>query len=288
MMQSAQWASSLTCRPCRANPERAAGSADHRAGGALARLTLLVVALLACPVAARAEDVTVMISGGFKSSYQALLPGFEAESHDAVTTLPGPSMGTTPDAIPQRLARGEADDVLIMVGSALDALVRDGKAVPGSKVDLALSPIGMAVKAGTPVPDIGTVDKLKAALLAAHSVAYSDSASGVYIETELFKRLGIADEMKGKARMIPATPVGEIVARGEAELGFQQVAELLPVPGITFAGKLPDAVQKVTVYAAGLAVGAKHPEAGRALIAYMVSPAAAPVLRRMGLDPARP
>lgn len=249
---------------------------------------LALVGLLLAPAGARAEDITVMISGGFKSTYQALLPGFEAASHDRVTTLPGPSMGTTHDAIPQRLARGEPDDVLVMVGSALDALVADGKAVPGSKVDLALSPIGLAVKAGAPVPDIGTVDKLRAALLAARSVAYSDSASGVYIQNELFKRLGIEAEMKGKARMIPATPVGEIVARGEAELGFQQVAELLPVPGITFAGRLPEAVQKNTVFSAGIAAAARHPEAGRALIAYMASPAAAPVLARMGLDPAAP
>ncbi|RYB01971.1 substrate-binding domain-containing protein [Lichenibacterium ramalinae] len=248
---------------------------------------LALAALLLSCTGAKADDVAVMISGGFKSTYQALLPGFEAASGDHVTTLPGPSMGTTHDAIPQRLARGEPDDVLIMVGSALDALVADGKAVPGSRVDLALSPIGMAVKAGAPVPDIGTVDKLRAALLAARSVAYSDSASGVYIRDELFKRLGIEAEMQGKARMIPATPVAEIVARGEAELGFQQVAELLPVPGIAFAGKLPEAVQKNTVFSAGIAVAARHPAAGRALVAYMASPAAAPVMARMGLDPAK-
>ena len=253
--------------------------------------TIRAVALAAfvlVPAAARAEDVDVMISGGFKSTYGALLPAFEAASGDRVTTRPGPSMGTTPDAIPQRLARGEPDDVLIMVGSALDGLVRDGAAVPGSKVDLALSPIGMAVKAGAPVPDISTVDKLRAALLSAKSVAYSDSASGVYIENELFTRLGIAAEMKGRARMIPATPVAEIVARGEAELGFQQVAEILPVPGITFAGRLPAEVQKNTVFSAGISAKARHPEAGRALIAFMASPAAAPVMERTGLDPAKP
>ena len=252
-------------------------------------LRCLTLAAMLLPAAgARAEDVTVMISGGFKSTYQALLPGFEAASGDRVATLPGPSMGTTRDAIPQRLARGEPDDVLIMVGSALDALIADGKAVPGSKVDLALSPIGMAVKAGAPVPDIGTVDKLRAALLAARSVAYSDIASGVYIRDELFGRLGIAAEMAGKARMIPATPVAEIVARGEADLGFQQVAELLPVPGIAFAGRLPAAVQRNTVFSAGLSTAARHPAAGRALIAYMASPAAGPVMARMGLDPAKP
>ena len=245
-----------------------------------------LVALVLAPACARAEDVTVMISGGYKSTYQALLPGFEKQSGDHVTTLPGASMGTTPDAIPQRLARGEPDDVVIMVGYALDDLVKDGKAQAGSRVDLAISPIGMAVKAGAPVPDISTADKLKAALLAAKSVAYSDSASGVYIETEMFKKLGIEAEMKGKARKIPGTPVAEIVAKGEAEIGFQQVAELLPVPGITFVGRLPADVQKTTVYAAGIAAKSQHPDAGRALIAYLASPAAAPVMARMGLDPA--
>lgn len=253
---------------------------------ALAAL-LSLAALGLSPGAARAGEVDVMISGGFKSTYQALLPGFEAATGDRVTTLPGPSMGTTADAIPVRLARGEPDDVLIMVGSALDALIRDGEALAGSKVDLALSPIGAVVRAGAPVPDISTIDGLRAALLAAKSIAYSDSASGVYVRDELFRRLGIEAEMRGKARMIPATPVAEIVARGEAELGFQQVAELLPIPGVAFAGRLPEAVQRTTVFSAGIASAAKHPEAGRALIAYMSSPAAAPVLERMGLEPAK-
>ncbi len=247
---------------------------------------LALCAALCLPATARAADVTVMISGGFLSTFQALVPGFEAQSGDHVRTVPGPSMGTTANAIPVRLARGETDDVLIMVGYALDGLVKDGRAQPGSKVDLALSPIGMAVRAGAPVPDISTVDKLRAVLLAAKSVAYSDSASGVYIQNELFRKLGIEEQMKGRARMIPATPVGEIVAKGEAELGFQQVAELLPVPGITFAGKIPDAVQSVTVYSAGLAQNAPQPQAGRDLIRFLASPAAVPVLRRMGLDPA--
>ena len=156
----------------------------------------------------------------------------------------------------------------------------------GSKVDVALSPIGMAVRAGAPVPDIGTVDKLRQVLLSARSVAYSDSASGVYIERELFRKLGIEAQMAGKAHMIPATPVGEIVAKGEAEIGFQQVAELLPVPGISFAGRLPDEVQDVTVYSAGVATASVHPDAGRKLIQYLASPDARPVLDRMGLMPA--
>ena len=251
----------------------------------LALAAALLVPALLSPGLARAEGVTVMISGGFLSSYKALVPGFERATGDHVQTLPGPSMGTTADAIPVRLARGEPDDVLIMVGYALDGLIRDGKAAPGSKVDLALSPIGMAVRKGAPVPDISTVDRLRQTLLAAKSVAYSDSASGVYIQNELFRKLGIQEQMKGKARMIPATPVGEIVAKGEAEIGFQQVAELLPVPGITFVGRIPDAVQSVTTFSAGLSAKAEHPAAGRALIRYLASPDAVSTLTRMGLEP---
>ena len=245
----------------------------------------LALAALLLPLAAQAADVTVMISGGFMSSLKDLAPGFERATGDHVIIVPGPSMGATPNAIPARLARGEPDDVLIMVGYALDGLLTDGRAQPGSKTDIALSPIGMAVQAGTPPPDISTVDKLRTVLLAAKSVAYSDSASGVYIERDMFRKLGIEDQMRGKARMIAATPVGEIVASGEADIGFQQVAELLPVPGITFAGRLPPEVQQVTVYAAGLATGAKDPDAGRALIRYLASPEAAAAIEKNGMQP---
>ncbi len=255
---------------------------------AMNRFALLLAVPLLLPSLARAADVTVMISGGFLSTFKALVPGFEAATGDHVITVPGPSMGATAGAIPNRLARGERDDVVIMVGTALDTLLKNGAAAAGSRVDLALSPIGMAVRAGAPVPDISTPDKLRSVLLAAKSVAYSDSASGVYIKAELFKKLGIEAQMQGKAHMIPATPVGEIVARGEAELGFQQEAELLPVPGITFAGLIPPSVQLVTVYAAGLSAHAANPAGGRALIQYMASPAAKPTLLKEGLQPPSP
>jgi molybdate transport system substrate-binding protein len=245
----------------------------------------LLLAALLFPGLAHAADVTVMISGGFMSSMQALAPGFEQQTGDHVVIVPGPSMGTTANAIPNRLARGEPDDVLIMVGYALDNLVKSGEAQRDSEKEVALSSIGMAVKAGSPKPDISTVDALRQTLLAAKSIAYSDSASGVYIQNEMFKKLGIEDQVKGKARMIPATPVGEFVANGEAELGFQQVAELLPVPGITFVGRLPAAVQQVTVYSAALSAHAKEPAEGRKLIDYIRSPAAAAVLEAKGLQP---
>ena len=242
-----------------------------------------VAILLLLPAAASAAEVHVMISGGLSAAYSALVPEFEKATGNKVITAYGPSMGTTVNAIPVRLERGEPADVLILVGYALDDLVKQGKAV--SRVDLVNSKIGVAVKAGNPRPDISSADAIKRALLSAKTVAYSDSASGVYISTEMFDKLGIAAEMKDKARKIPATPVAEIVARGEAELGFQQISELKPIPGIDIVGPLPDALQKVTVFSAGIATVSKEPEAGKALIKFLGSPAARETLVNSGLEP---
>jgi molybdate transport system substrate-binding protein len=172
-----------------------------------------------------------------------------------------------------------------MVGYALGDLAKQGKVIADSRVDLVKSPIGIAVKAGAPKPDISSADAVKRALLAAKSIAYSDSASGVYVSTEMFEKLGIADAMKDKAKKIPATPVGEIVARGDAELGFQQIAELRPVSGIDIVGQLPPDLQKITVFSAGIATVSKEPEAGRALIKFLASPAARDTLVKSGLEP---
>src|SRR5260221_7862964 len=179
--------------------------------------------------AAHAAEVRVMISGGMTAAYKALVPEFERATGHKVLTAYGPSMGTTVNAIPVRLERGEPVDVLIMVGYALGDLVKQGKVIADSRVDLVNSPIGIAVKSGAPRPDISSAEAVKRALLAAKSIAYSDSASGVYVSTEMFAKLGIADEMKKKARKIPATPVGEIVAHGDAEIGLQQISELKPL-----------------------------------------------------------
>jgi molybdate transport system substrate-binding protein len=235
--------------------------------------------------AAQAAEVHVMISGGLSAAYNALVPEFEKATGNKVVTAYGPSMGTTVNAIPVRLGRGEPADVLILVGYALDDLIKNGKAVAGSKVDLVNSKIGVAVKAGAPKPDISTADAVKRALLAAKSVAYSDSASGVYVSTEMFNKLGIADDMKDKAKKIPATPVAEIVAKGEAELGLQQISELKAVSGVDIVGPLPDSLQKITVFSAGIATGSKEPEAGKALIKFLGSPAARDTIVKSGLEP---
>jgi molybdate transport system substrate-binding protein len=249
------------------------------------KIALGVVAALLLTGSADAAEVRVMISGGLTVAYTALVPEFERLTGNKVLTAYGPSMGTTVNAIPVRLERGEPADVLIMVGYALGDLAKQGKVIAGSRVDLVKSPIGVAVKSGAPKPDISSADAVKRALLAAKSVAYSDSASGVYVSTEMFGKLGIADAMKDKARKIPATPVGEIVARGEAELGFQQISEMLPVPGIDIVGQLPPELQKITVFAAGIATGSKEPEAGRALIKFLASPAASAAIVKSGMEP---
>jgi molybdate transport system substrate-binding protein len=248
-------------------------------------LALGIVTVLLLAGSASAAEVRVMISGGLTAAYNALVPEYERATGNKVITAFGPSMGTTVNAIPVRLARGEPADVLIMVGYALGDLIKQGKVTADSRVDLVKSPIGIAVKAGAPKPDISSIDALTRALKAAKSVAYSDSASGVYVSTELFSRLGIAEEMKGKAKMIPATPVGEIVAQGDAEIGFQQISELMPVKGIDIVGQLPAEVQKITIFSAGVSTTSKEPDAAKSLIQFLASSQAAPVLTKAGLEP---
>ncbi len=251
----------------------------------LRALVLGFAAAVLLSSAASAAEVRVMISGGLTAAYNALVPEFERLTGHKVLTAYGPSMGTTVNAIPIRLERGEPADVVIMVGYALGDLVKQGKVIAETRVDLVKSPIGVAVKSGAPKPDISTSESVKRALLAAKTIAYSDSASGVYVSTEMFARLGIADEMKDKARKIPATPVGEIVARGDAEIGFQQISELKPVSGIDIVGPLPDDLQKITVFSAGIATVSKEPDAGKALIKYLGSPAVSAALIKSGMEP---
>ncbi len=252
--------------------------------GCLARALACVLLTVA---AAPAAEITVVTSGAFTAAYLKLVPDYERATHNKLVTEYGPSMGTTHNAIPLRLERGEAIDVVIMAAPALGDLIKQGKVRAGSQVDLVQSVIGMAVKAGAPKPDISTIDALKRTLLAAKSLAYSDSASGVYLSTELFPKLGIADQIRGKSRKIEADPVGEAVARGEIEIGFQQISELRPVKGIDIVGPLPPGAQRVTVFAAGIPATSKHPAEAKALIDWLASPAAYSAIKESGLEPAK-
>ncbi|CAN7371862.1 substrate-binding domain-containing protein [Trinickia sp. LjRoot230] len=249
-------------------------------------LKLCTATLLGIAAAAnvQAADLHVMSSGGFTAAYKLLGPKFTASTGNTLDTALGPSMGKSPEAIPNRLQRGEPADVVIMVGYALDDLIKQGKVIPDSRVELADSRIGMVVRDGAPKPDIASVAALKETLVHARSIAYSDSASGVYIERELFKRLGIEEQVKSKAKMIPRIPVASVVATGDYEVGFQQVSELLPVKGAAYVGKIPESMQSVTRYAAGIPVGAQHPKEAKALLDYLASPAVQPEVTSTGLD----
>jgi molybdate transport system substrate-binding protein len=246
-----------------------------------AAFTVLVLLLSA---AAFADEVKVITSGAFTAAYLQLVPEFERATHHKIVTTFGASMGSGPNTIPSRLQRGEPADVVILAGSALDELIKQGKVVAGSRVDLVRSRMGVAVRAGAPKPDITSIEALTQTLLRAKSIAISSSASGLYLSTELFQRLGIAGQMKGKTK-ISEEAVGTLVASGEAEIGFQQISELLPVTGIDYVGALPPGAQRETVLSAGVVSGARAPDAARALLKFFASPAAAPIIRKTGLEP---
>jgi molybdate transport system substrate-binding protein len=252
-------------------------------------LSLVGGAVLSMATAASAADIHVMISAGFYGVYSELGPAFERASGHRLVTTRGPSMGDSPEAIPTRLAQGEAADVVILDGGAADALGRRGLLRADSKVNLARSLIGMVVRAGAAKPDIGSVDAFRGTLLAAKSIAYSDSGSGTYLSTKLFPSLGVADEVAGKSRKVRGPPSGEpvagVVARGEAEIGFQQVSELIHVPGISFVGTIPAEVQPTIFFAGALTSSVRQPEAAIALLGFLTSSEAAPAISKAGLLP---
>ena len=255
----------------------------------LVRLISVMGMALSMVGAASAADVRVMISAGFHGAYSELGPAFERASGHHLVTTRGPSMGDSPESIPTRLARGEAADVVILDGGAADELGKRGLVRADSKVDLARSLIGMVVRAGAAKPDIGSVEAFRSTLLAAKSIAYSDSGSGTYLSTTLFPKLGLANEVAGKSRKVRGPPSGEpvaaVVARGEAEIGFQQVAELIHVPGIAFVGTIPAEVQPTIFFAGALTSTVRQPEAASALIRFLASSEAAPVISKAGLTP---
>jgi molybdate transport system substrate-binding protein len=238
---------------------------------------------------ASAADIRVMISAGFYGVYSELGQAFERASGHHLVTTRGPSMGDSPEAIPARLVRGEAADVVILDGGAADELGEQGLVRADSKIVLARSLIGMVVRAGAEKPDIGSVEAFRSTLLAAKSIAYSDSGSGTYLSTMLFPTLGIADQIASKSRKVRGPPSGEpvagVVARGEAEIGFQQVSELIHVPGIIFVGTIPAELQPMIFFAGALARTVQQPEAASALIRFLASAEAAPVILKAGLMP---
>jgi molybdate transport system substrate-binding protein len=222
--------------------------------------------------------IKVMASAAFREAYLELVPQFERASGHKVTTLWVPSV-----QMMSRLKGGETVDVVILSAASLDELIQAG--IIGDRVDLAKSGVGVAVRAGAAKPDISSGEALKRAVLAARSVVYSTGPSGIYL-AGLFQRMGIAEQVKTKLKQVQGEPAGAVVARGEAELGFQQVSELLPVPGIDLVGPLPPDVQQITTFSAGLHVKAKELDAAKALVKFLTAPAAAPLIRSKGMEPA--
>jgi molybdate transport system substrate-binding protein len=242
----------------------------------LAAGALLLSASLAC-----ADEIKVMASAAIKEAYLELVPVFEKSSgHKVVTIWDG---GVN---IVKRMRAGEVVDLVILARPAVETLITDGKVAPGGRVDLATAGVGIAVRAGAPRPDISSADAVKRALLSAKSIAYSSGPSGAHIAA-LLARMGIAEEVKSRIKQTtPGNPVGLAIARGEAEIGFQQMSELLPIAGIDLLGPLPTEIQEITVFSGGVHAGAASPAATRALLQFLTSPGAAPVIVKKGMTPA--
>jgi molybdate transport system substrate-binding protein len=232
------------------------------------------------PGVAGAVEIKVLSTQAPEQAYRELVPQFEKASGHTVTTI---FTGTLD--VQKRIAAGEAYDLIIMAGPAIDDFVKSGKIVPGSRVNIARSGVGVAVRAGAPKPDISTTEAVKKTLLAAKSIGYSTGPSGVYL-TGLFARLGVADAIKTKLKQTPTgILVGNLVASGEAEIGFQQVSELAHFPGVDFVGPLPGDIQEITVFAGGIQVGAKQVDAAKDWVRFLTAPAAAPAFKSKGLEP---
>jgi len=245
----------------------------------------VAVLLLLLSSASFAADINVMLSGGLSPVVEAVKGPFEAESGHKLIVVRGSSQGGSPNSIPTRLQRGEPADVLVMAGDAFEDLVKLGHGMAGSRVDVAKSSIAMGVKAGNPKPDISTIDALRSTLLAAKAVAISRSASGVYIETTLYPRLGIAEQMRPKTVKATDELVGDVLMRGEAPIGFQQLSEIRAVPGVEVAAFLPGDTQKITMFSAGLAMKATQREAAKALLDYLASSKVRDAIVAAGLEP---
>lgn len=267
---------------------------DHKK---VRRLFIQILILLTKPISialtglflltsASAAEIKVMMSAGFSAAYRDLIPDFERTTGHTIVTIRGPSMGERQEAVPNRIARGEPVDVVIINTEPLNRLIADGKLVANSGTELAGALIGAVIRAGAPKPDISTVEALKRTLLEAKSIAYSGSGSGMYLSAVLFPRLGVAERVKEKSKVVLG-PVAEAVARGEYELGFQTMSELLPVKGVDQLGPIPRETQKIQSFSAAISNSAKEPAAGLALIKYLASREAAPAIVKSGMVPAR-
>ena len=240
-----------------------------------------IIASLLLSAAVNAADINVVSTQATEEAYKELVTQFEKASGHKVTTFFSGTLN-----VQKKLADGELYDLIIMAGPAIDDQIKLGKAVAGSRVDVAKSGTGMAVRKGAAKPDISSADALKKTLLTVKSIGYSTGPSGLYM-LSVFEKLGIAGEVKGKLKQTPSGVfVGSLVANGDTEVGFQQISELVHFAGIDYVGPLPGDLQRMTMFSAGIHSGAKQADAARALVKFLTAPAAAPVIRTHGLEPA--
>jgi len=241
---------------------------------------LLALALFTAG-AANAAEIRVLSSNALKTVVEELGPQFEKATENKLNVTFGAAAN-----LKTSIEKGEAFDLAILTSSALDDLVKQGKLVAATRADIARSSVGLAVKKGAAKPVISTTEAFKRALLDAKSIAYVEQgASGIYLKS-LFERLGIAEQLKPKIKLLPASnPAANAVANGEAEIGMTQISEILPYAGAELVGPLPADIQLYTVFPAAVGAGAKEPEAAKALIKFLTAPAAFPVLKAKGLSP---
>jgi molybdate transport system substrate-binding protein len=244
---------------------------------------IVVAALLMLPLAASAQ-LKVMISGGFSGPYEKLLPEFERTTGIKVTTGSGSSQGTGPQTIAAQLARGVPTDVVILSREGLTELIGANRIAAGTEVDLARTPIGVAVRAGAPKPDVSTVEAFKQVVLKATLVAVPSSTSGIFLRDEVFPRLGIAGKVRFK--LTPrGTDAAALVATGEADVGLLPVSEIVHAAGVELAGVIADEIQLNQIFAAAVVAGSKEGEAAKQLIAFLASERASEVIRKGGMEP---
>jgi molybdate transport system substrate-binding protein len=232
----------------------------------------------------QAAELKVLTAGAFRQVVVALVPDFEKQTGHKATADNG-----TAGELKKRIERGEAFDVAIITPAVIDELAGTGKIAAGTRVNVASVGVGVVVKEGAPKPDVSTVDAFKRALLNAKTVAYIDPASGgssgIYID-KLLERLGIADQVRPKARLKKGGHVADLIVSGEAELGLHQISEIVAVKGAALVGPLPKDIQNTTTYAAGLGASAQNKDAAQALIRTLSAPSAAAVLKSKGMEPA--
>lgn len=243
-------------------------------------ITFVAAATLLLPSLTIAAEIKVLASGATKEAYVEVVPQFEKISgHKVVTTWTGSAN------IKKQIAAGEVYDLVIVGGPVIDAFIQQGKVVAGSRVDLMKSGVGVGVRAGAPKPDISSSEALKKTVLAAKSIGYSTGPSGDYV-VSLFERMGIADQVKPKLKQVPSgARIGTFITSGEAEIGFQQISELIEVPGVDYLGPLPPEVQKITVFSAGIHSGATQQEAAKELVKFLTAPTAVTAIKKHGMEP---